>query len=233
MSKCLWFPFVALGLLMSGCQLKSSDAQAPNADVSFSPGAPQPLDLTIVTSPLANGLRIEGETNLPDGTELMLSVQRGPVVGGDKVAVVDGRFSADIFPKEGKPIPTGPYEVEVSTPLGDLQPGPVKAMLGSNYEALTGPLLVKSMFGGRIIEYVTKVEFGGPANPVADKAARQRAYREYEARTREDCNSNPELVERLTGKPMSPSERANSIKRCLHEAAKGREELIAEGLIEP
>jgi hypothetical protein len=37
-------------------------------------------------------------------------------------------------------IPAGAYEVEVSTPAGDLQPPSVKQQLGSDYEALTGPL---------------------------------------------------------------------------------------------
>src|SRR4051794_1537377 len=70
---------------------KQSDPQPQTATI-FSPTAPQPLQLTVVTKPLANGLRVEGRTNLPDGTELMLRVQRGPVLGGDKEFVQNGRF---------------------------------------------------------------------------------------------------------------------------------------------
>jgi hypothetical protein len=141
----------------------TNDESAPlQAASTFSTGSPQLLQLTVVTTPLKNGLHVEGRTNLPGDTELMLSVQRGPVLGGDKEAVKGGRFQEDIYPKQGQPIPSGTYEVEVRTPLGDLQPPNVKEQLGSNYEALSGPLLVKSeVSGGRIIDYTAKVNISG------------------------------------------------------------------------
>lgn len=221
-----------LAVALGACQPQIDANESENAPL-FSPDSPQPLMLAVVTSPLQNGLRIEGKTNLPSGTELMLSIQRGPVVGGTKVAVQSGRFSADVYPRQGQPIPSGNYEVEVSTPLVDLQPAPVKAALGPNYGAVTGPLVVDGLFGGKIIEYATKVQIGGRGDPAADKAARQTAYREHEAYARRSCEAHPAEVERMSGTSMSRSERTKSIQRCLGEMATARSELVAEGLLEP
>lgn len=211
---------------------QQSEPQA-QASTTFSPSSPQPLELTVVTKPLTNGLRVEGRTNLPDGTQLMLSLQRGPVLGGDKEFVQNGRFQEDIYPKDGKPIPSGSYDVEVSTPLGDTQPANVKEQLGSNYEALTGPFLVKDeVSGGRIIDYTTKAHIGGAADTRADEQARKAAYREHEAYSEKACRSNPDAVERLTGTAMTAEQRVNSIRKCLNMMAQSRKELEHEGLIQ-
>jgi hypothetical protein len=208
-------------------------APQPEAATTFSPSAPQPLQLTVVTKQLANGLRVEGRTNLPDGTQLMLRLQRGPVFGGDKEFVQNGRFQEDIYPKDGKPIPSGSYDVEVSTPLGDIQPANIKEQLGSDYEALTGPFLVKDeVSGGRIIDYTTKAHIGGAVDPRADEEARKAAYREHEAYSEKACRSNPDAVEHLTGTPMTAEQRANSIRKCLNTMAQSREELEREGLVQ-
>ena len=215
-------------LLLAGC----SASEGGNA-TAWSPDAPQPLMLAVLTTPLKNGLRIDGQTNLPEGTALMVSAQRGPVGADTEVTVQGGRFSADLYPRQGQPIPPGAYEVEVSTPLADLQPQSVKSVLGPDYNAVTGPLVVPSPFGGRIIDYTAKANSGGRADPAADKAARQRAYKEFEARSRRDCQELPGSVERFTGRPKSPSERAALIQSCLRDIPGSRRELMAEGLIEP
>jgi hypothetical protein len=198
----------------------------------FSPTSPKPLRLIIFVTALESGARIAGDTNLPDGTLLMLSLGRGPVNGGDKVEVSGGKFSADVYPKEGASIPPGQYEVSISTPMGDLQPAGVKGQLGSDYEALTGPLLRFGSFGARLIQYETKVNLGGVVNPDADRAARKQAYREHEEFSRRSCGSNPATVEKLTGVKMSAHQRNLSIERCLREMEVSRRDLVAQGLIE-
>ena len=224
---------------LSLCACSEQDAAqnqqgaARSVEAPLSPNTPQALQLTVLVKPIANGAHFEGRTNLPDGTELMLSIARPPVVGGDKATVAEGRFGMDILPKGGQPIPNGSYEVEVSTPLGDLQPADVKAQLGSEYEALTGPLLVKSsVSGARIVDYTTKVHIGGAVDPKADETARKAAYREHQAFADRSCKSNPDNVERLTGTQMSPEARARSIKSCLTMMERSREEMVREGLIQ-
>jgi hypothetical protein len=225
---------VVLVASLAACSVHDADGNSSShTSTSWSPDAPQALVLAVVTTPLKNGLRIEGRTNLPDETALMLSAQRGPVLAGTKVAVYDGRFYPDLYPRKGEPIPNGAYDVEVSTPLADLQPDAVKSVLGRDYSAVAGPLVVTSQFGGRIIDYNAKANIGGTADPAADKAARQRAYKEFEANSRRGCEELPRNVESVTGQAMTAAERAASIQRCLQGIPKSRNELIDEGLIEP
>jgi hypothetical protein len=123
---------IAITAMVGACEpvSTSNEANAPPAE-QFSPSDPKPLRLAVVVTPLQNGARISGETNLPDGTKLMLGLQRGTVMAGPSVLVDRGRFTADLYPNDGAAIPPGPYEVTVSSPLGDIQDGDVKAQLGS------------------------------------------------------------------------------------------------------
>lgn len=225
--------FVAL--LLSACGREPAAATAADAlpgRQTFSPSSPQPLLLTVHVTPLTHGARLLGVTNLPDGTELMLSVSRASVSASQKVSVSGGRFTQDLYPNDGKPIPPGAYEVEVMTPLGDLQPDPVKVQLGSDYEALTGPLLVKDEFG-RVVEYKSKVQLDGPPDATADRAARRKAYRDHVAFSEQTCRSNPDTLERLTGVRLSAEQRTQKVRDCLTSMAASRKQLAAEGLIEP
>lgn len=203
------------------------------AGPALSPDAPQPLEFVVVARPIANGVHIEGRTNLPDGTEIMLDVRRPPITGGDKAIVLNGQFASDILPKDGKPIPNGSYEVEVSTPFADVQPESVKSQVGPDYRALTGPLLVKSEFGGRIVDYSAKVHIGGAVGPKADQAARKAAYHWHENFAERSCRSNPDSVERLTGTQMTDAQRTRSVASCLAVMARSRRQLVREGVIEP
>jgi hypothetical protein len=223
---------IALGLAACHAETKIGNDNGDTGVVAWSPDSPKPLMLAVVTTPLRSGVRIEGSTNLPDGTGLMARVQRGPVWTDTKFAVQTGHFRVELYPRQGQPIPSGAYDVEVSSPWVDLQPESVKVALGPNYEAVTGPLLVRDELGGRSIEYTTKANVGGRADPAADKAARKRTYREFEANSRRSCEQLPANIEQFTGRRKKPSERTAIIQSCLREVPKSKKELIAEGLIE-
>jgi hypothetical protein len=179
---------------------------------------------------MANGVHIEGQTNLPDGTELMVSFQRGPVVGGEKLSVSNGHFSEDVLPKAGKSIPPGKYDLEISTPLGDLQPDDVKAQLGSDYEALTGPLLRKGVIGERGIDYTSSVHIGGAIDAKADLAARREALQQVKEADERDCPARPDLIEKYTGAPMLAEARERAIKECFAQSARIRAKFSKEPL---
>jgi len=225
--------------LTAACALCSCGPAVPGAATthahdqqqSFSPGRPRPLRLDITSTPIGNGVRIDGSTNLPTGTLLMLEVQRGPVLGGPQVEVQNGHFSATVFPGEGGPVPPGRYEVRVSTPLGDLQPAAVRDQLGSNYEALTGRWLVRDSIG-RMIQYRGSVSIGGRPSAAADRDARRAAGARYDAFSRRACDEEPQTIERLTGRPMSEQMRHRAVANCRREMASGRREVEQQGLIE-
>lgn len=226
-----------VGVLLSACDSGEgngygSAVQNAAQNVSLSPSTSTPLVLSVTASPLNHGARLLGITNLPDGTELMLRISRASVSASAKVAVSKGGFAQDLYPNGGNAIPPGDYEVSVGTPLGDLQPEAVKAQLGSQYEALTGPFVTKGEFG-RVIEYQAKVRIGGSPNPAADQAARKKAYQDHVAFSERNCRALPDTLERLTGVRLSAASRAQKIKHCLEEMAVSRKELVAESLAEP
>jgi hypothetical protein len=227
------FRLALLMFALNGCSPQNGNGSTASVErETFSPSQPKPLRLEIVATPLQNGARIAGRTNLPDGTSLMLGLQRGPVGAGPEVTVRNGAFSADVFPRDGAAIPPGRYEVSVSSPLGDLQPDVVRDQLGSSYEALTGPLLRRDDIG-RMIRYTGSVTIGGHTSAEADRDARREAAREYDRFTRESCQSQPDTVEQLAHRRLTPAERERSIQGCLREMELGRRDLEKQGLIEP
>ena len=230
--------YVVLAACLSSCDDNPNGVShavtspAKQQDTEFSITKPRPLELGVTALPLKHGAKISGQTNLPDGTQLMLKLGRASVFSSGTVSVMDGEFSQDLYPSNGEPIPPGDYEVEISTPLGDVQPAEVKAQLGANYEALTGPLLIAGAFG-RTIEHRSKIQIGGTASPESDRLARKQAYKDHVEFSERSCQSNPDTVERLSGQLMSPERRAASIRRCIKEMDNSRKELIAQGLVEP
>ncbi len=215
---------IALVSAAAGCDIRSGPPP-------LSPSRPQPLQLIVEATPLTNGARIAGQTNLPDGTRLMLGLHRGPVFAGPEVQVRDGRFVAEIFPSRNGRTPPGDYEIRVSTPLGDLQPDEVRGQLGRDYEALSGPL-VRPGTAGRIIEYTGRVRIGGQASARADRDARRAAYRESVEFAERSCRQLPDQAERLTGERMSAERRARNIRDCLRDMQQDRQDAEREGLIE-
>lgn len=230
---------LALASLLMVPSLISCSPNAPNASANdtagerrlFSPTRPRPLQLDIAVTPVANGVRIDGRTNLPTGTLLMLELQRGPAIGGPQVEVQNGHFSATVIPGNGGPVPPGRYEVRVSTPLGDLQPAHVRDQLGSNYEALTGRWLVRDSLG-RMIQYHSSVSIGGPPSAAADRDARRAAGARYDAFSARACDEQPATIERLTGRSMSEGMRRRAVADCQREMASGRREAERQGLVE-
>lgn len=103
-------------------------------------------------------VRIRATTNLPDKMELMLSL-RGvgfEYFAQDKVAVVQGRFISQWFSEEGRALRRGTYELSISSPLPDLQPEEVRAVIGKKGENLQGP--VQTWMGSKMVKFIGKKE---------------------------------------------------------------------------
>ncbi|MBO0991432.1 thermonuclease family protein [Bacillus sp. SD088] len=85
-----------------------------------------------------NQLEVTGTTNLPDATELVITLQNDKGESFDQaVSIKDGSFSMDVVPiEELKP---GEQAIEVS--LADQQPDAVLEVIGEDAKLLIGPLL--------------------------------------------------------------------------------------------
>lgn len=121
--------------------------QLPKPDI-------QPLDKGVVLNfkVETNGTRkpkIVGETNLPDGTELGVSIDSKTVRynAGSNVFVQNGRFESETFSKNYNDLEAGQYTAEVSMPIAQVQSPAVRAVIGQNGENLKGSLVEKGSLG--------------------------------------------------------------------------------------
>ncbi|MDO5609462.1 MAG: hypothetical protein Q4G62_01540 [Pseudomonadota bacterium] len=132
------------------------------------------LVLTLEAVMLPNQLvRLEGATNLPPQTKLMLSVTEsinGGFSGQSSASVgKDGRFaSEDIGPANG--LKPGKYLASVVMPIPQVQPESVRRIIGENGEHLTGALLTRE--DGLLSAEVEAAFIVGGADAVAAQAAR-------------------------------------------------------------
>lgn len=111
--------------------------------------------------------KVEGSTNLPDGTELSASLVQDYACaphctpGVFHATVAAGHFQ--IGPLQG--LQPGPYALVVSTPLADLEPRDVQVVIGTNGEKMTGPY-VKNFRGlGYVAEITARVTVGNSPSP--------------------------------------------------------------------
>src|SRR5947208_1833636 len=117
---------------------------------------------------------VNGQTNLPDGTELMVTVSRreSNYTAEDKVVVVGGKFRTQTFSQGGADLNPGRYSVEVLMPYATGQSQGVRSVVGGRGEKLTGRL-VKHEALGSLVKYVSTFQVRGSTNAKADQAARE------------------------------------------------------------
>ena len=93
-------------------------------------------------------LMVEGESNLPDDTRLLVVVERelSGVRWQSRINLDDGSFAAGPF-GPGSGLPDGGYTITVNLPEASVQPLAVRRRLGDQGEHLTGPLVTTSRHG--------------------------------------------------------------------------------------
>lgn len=101
-------------------------------------------------------VRIFGGTNLPHGMVLMLDLRKvgTKYFAQDKVEVINGRIVSEWFSDGGKPLPSGTYEIGISSPLPALQPVAVRAVIGQDGENLVGPIMTS--MGSKMVDLTVK-----------------------------------------------------------------------------
>ena len=97
---------------------------------------------------------VYGQTNLPDGTQLSVCIEKSNgvpwVFAGAEVR--KGKFSAGPLDHNGAALGNGLYKMSVMMGAATLQPRPVQAWIGQDGEFLDGPL-VTTRYIGRTIVY--------------------------------------------------------------------------------
>lgn len=142
-------------------------------------GAPALSDVIVTMNTTAEGGDmpiIIGQTNLPDGTELIVSLSRRASSYGaqDKTSVRNGSFRAGPFSQHGGALNPGIYDVEVTAGVAWVQPKSVQAIIGKNGEKLDGPLVEMTDLGAKMVEYHSDLQIGtGAGSAELDKTSRE------------------------------------------------------------
>lgn len=128
-------------------------------------GEREPLDVRILVSASIGSSRrmqVEGETNLPDGAQVQVIVEReiSSVRWRERVDIQQGQFAAGPF-GPGSGLPDGGYSVSVELSEATVQPRAVQQRIGEKGEYLAGGLVTQSRHGlGQIATYTTRFMVG-------------------------------------------------------------------------
>ncbi len=173
-------------------------------------------------------------TNLPDGTEIMVSLEGADLYRDTKVVVTAGCVEAGAFSDKGNDLPNGVYQVEFLMPYVWVQPEPIQALLGDGAN-LKGSLVERDD-AGTTLSVARKYQIGTAAAVRA--AQRARAKRRSEI-LREARSLRSELARLIkAGRSMDRLRRSGDLgmlRKCgerMRELQPQTEELRteAEGL---
>jgi hypothetical protein len=115
-----------------------------------------------------------GKTNLPDGTDIMISIVRkeSSYGGQSKVKVTHGEFRTGPLSQKGGVFNSGVYTLKITVPFAPTQPSSVQAIIGSHGEKLQGSLVKKGALG-KFVKYCSTFKIGGTVSNEKDEMSRQ------------------------------------------------------------
>lgn len=134
----------------------------------------EPLDVEIsthVTLRSDRRLMVEGESNLPDRTQIRVIVEReiSRVRWQARTEIEKGHFSAGPY-GSGSGLPDGGYIVRVEVDEASVQPEAVQARIGSQGQHLAGKLVSQSRHGlGQIATYSQRFLVGSEPRQTRDQ----------------------------------------------------------------
>ncbi len=155
-----------------------------------------------------------GATNLPDGSELMLTITR-PASGymaQAKMTVNAGHFTTEQFSADHHPLNPGRYKVWISMGFAALQPKQVQAVIGEHGQRMTGKN-VSQQSGETTFDYKKEMELGGPASANLDAAAKAKSIAGLRKRLSESCASNVDFINAIVLAGPTPDQVLVGAKR--------------------
>ncbi|WP_104202534.1 hypothetical protein [Billgrantia saliphila] len=148
------------------------------ADIAAEPAPdatpPKPLSVEIEAGATLRSDRrlvVEGNTNLPDETRLVVMVERevSGVRWQTRTGVTEGRFTAGPL-GPGSGLPDGGYRITVNLSEASVQPAGVRERIGDRGEALEGPLVKASGHGlGQVASYSRRFLIGNEPRRATDR----------------------------------------------------------------
>lgn len=184
-----WVRAIGTGMVLvwlAGCGGSEEPASDPTPVAEMADESPEPAtqaapEVPPFTEPVTidvasrlgqdRRLTVEGETNLPDDTRLLVLVERelSGVRWRERVSVARGGFVAGPF-GPGSGLPDGDYRVTVEVQEGSVQPASVRARLGEDNEHLQGPLVEQSRHGlGQVARFNKRFLVGSETRHTQDR----------------------------------------------------------------
>ncbi|MBQ3404278.1 MAG: hypothetical protein IJG63_02525 [Oscillospiraceae bacterium] len=138
-----WLIYLAIAFGGSRSQQETAPATTENAEI---------MDVTLDVTPNINSedgtVLFAIETNLPEDTELLITVKGDDYVGQDKAVILnDGQGYTSEFSNNGEAL-SGKYIVTVSMSVPSLQKDSVRAVIGENGENIGGQYVIQSGIDG-------------------------------------------------------------------------------------
>ncbi|WP_432354402.1 hypothetical protein [Sporosarcina sp. A2] len=146
---------IAAGFILTACGNSSEEAtdksNVVESDVKKNHvEANKEIEVSIQAEPTIledNKVMISGETNIPDGGQLMFTLN-GPEYTAQMKAVIDnGVFKTDVFSDHGEGLPAGKYTLEVSLSIASTQDENFVKKVGKEYEYLNGSFMDEGDLG--------------------------------------------------------------------------------------
>ena len=143
-------------LSLCSCTNSSNDSNNDASDSSTtsnnneSVSEPQPFEVTVsAENTTTNGKPIfEITSNLPDGTELMLTLENSSgYTAQDKITLQNGQGKSSSFSAQGNSL-SGTYTLRVTMGMPSLQDQSVQDVIGSKGEYMTGNVVKESSMAG-------------------------------------------------------------------------------------
>jgi hypothetical protein len=165
---------------------------------------------------------VHGATNLPDGSELIVSLSRpeSGYTADSKVTVQDGSFTTERFSAGGEPLNSGIYTIEISMSLAALQPEQVQAVIGDHGQKMTGKFVTTSPVGEPVFDYKIEQQLGGAPDALLDGIARSKSNEALTRWEAQSCASITDYVNEkiksgdLTGHQTLGLQRQEEIDAC-------------------
>ncbi|WP_240422147.1 hypothetical protein [Paenibacillus periandrae] len=152
------FTMIATGIfcmsLLVGCVQESSRKQEPAQQVKQETSKMIDVTMNIKIEEEANKqVRVKGETNLPSGMGLMISVKNDSgYLAQDSVRVLNGTFTSNAFSNKGNGL-KGNYIAEITSPTANTQPVEIKKVIGEDGKNLGGQFVKEDSDWGKRVRY--------------------------------------------------------------------------------
>lgn len=149
----------SISLISCGNSQKTTSPTDTNTNT-----ANKKIDVSMEAQPITNNgkTKFSIKTNLPNNTELMISLknQKSNYAAQDKVSVSNGSAQTSEFSNLDKALTPGTYQLEITTPIASVQPSSVKSLIGDNGINLTGSYIVNDETSNKTVDFKKSVTIG-------------------------------------------------------------------------